>query len=100
MYLILWEYELRPERTAEFERTYGASGGWAEFFRADPEYLKTELFKRSEGVNVYLTCDYWRSESAYAEFCERNADRYREIDAQCDQLTLSERRLGVYTLVE
>ncbi|HSG99657.1 MAG TPA: antibiotic biosynthesis monooxygenase [candidate division Zixibacteria bacterium] len=100
MYLIIWEYEVRPERVAEFERAYRGDGVWAEFFGADPAYLKTELFRSSERGNVYLTCDYWRSENAYVAFCERNANRYRDIDAQCDELTLSERRLGAYTLVE
>ncbi|MBA3893612.1 MAG: hypothetical protein H0X69_07935 [Gemmatimonadales bacterium] len=44
MYHIVWEYEIRPDRLAEFEALYGAAGAWSDLFRLAEGYRGTELF--------------------------------------------------------
>jgi hypothetical protein len=45
---------------------------------------------------MYLTLDFWESQSAYERFrAERSAD-YARIDAQCESLTEFEREVGQF----
>ena len=48
----------------------------------------------------YLTTDIWTSESAYQAFQQGNRDRYRELDAEFEAFTASEKMVGHFEVVE
>jgi hypothetical protein len=35
MFLVLWEYEVKPGSEKRFEKAYGPAGDWAQLFRTD-----------------------------------------------------------------
>jgi heme-degrading monooxygenase HmoA len=88
---IIWMYEVRPEAAPVFERIYGAEGDWVRLFRSARGYLGTELFRSVGMPGRYLTIDAWESLAAYDIFRARFAAAYAELDARCDDLTLTER---------
>jgi hypothetical protein len=45
MFVILWEFEVKPGCEQSFESAYGPEGAWTQLFRRDPGYLKTLLLK-------------------------------------------------------
>ncbi len=94
MFVVVWEYEVRPGTEAEFEAMYGADGPWAALFRGFPGYLRTELLR---GDGRYLTLDRWLRAQDYTEFRANLPPRYTELDALGDALTLHERPLGQFT---
>ena len=96
MYVVIWEYEVRPGAEAAFESLYGAQGGWVRFFRGQPGYLDTELLK-GELPGGYLSIDRWLSAEAYSAFLTAAHPEYARLDAEGDALTLSERRIGGYS---
>ena len=91
MFVTVWKFMTRDADA--FETHYGPDGTWAEFFRRDPNYLRTDLLK---GEDHYLTLDWWTSRDAYEAFREANADRYAEIDRMCQAVTTSEEKVGEY----
>jgi heme-degrading monooxygenase HmoA len=91
MYRIVWVYDVRPESAAVFERVYGPDGDWAHLFRTARGYLGTELFRSLSTPGRYLTIDDWAARPAYEIFRTRSAAAYQELDARCDDLTLTER---------
>jgi heme-degrading monooxygenase HmoA len=95
MFVVIWEYEVRAGAEAAFEALYGADGAWVALFRAYAGYRGTELL-RGAGRH-YLSIDRWTSAAAYEAFLVAAQSRYAAIDEQGDALTLSERRVGVYT---
>ena len=97
MFVVIWEYAVRPGSESAFEALYGPQGAWVALFRGYSGYLDTELM-RSRETGAYLTLDRWRSEADYDAFQQSAAPRYAEIDALGDALTLEERRVGRYTL--
>jgi len=97
MYVILWEFRVRAEAVAEFERLYGPAGAWASLFRAAPGYLGTELLRDAGGGPRYLTLDRWASPGAYADFRRRQADAYAALDREGEGLTEAERLVGEFT---
>ncbi|MGH9259977.1 MAG: antibiotic biosynthesis monooxygenase family protein [Acidimicrobiales bacterium] len=96
MYLILWEFTVRPEHAARFERTYGANGDWATLFARGDGYRGTELLRDRETAGRYLTIDRWSTREAYDAFRRKWEAEYEALDATCGALTVDEVRLGEF----
>ena len=94
MYTIIWEYQVKPERQAEFKRVYAPGGAWAELFKKGAGYLGTELLQDEIQPQRYLTIDRWASQAEYKAFLSRWQAEYKALDAKCEGLTEREARLG------
>lgn len=99
MYVMIWEYQVRAERVAEFEEIYTATGAWAKLFQRSPGYLGTELLLDTSRPHRYITIDRWRSSQAYLTFLAERKNEYESLDAQCAVLTEQETRLGTWELI-
>ena len=98
MFLVLWEFDVKPGCDERFESVYGPSGdgkGWgAQLFRRDSAYQRTLLLRDPFRERTYVTCDFWESKKAYQAFRQNNSDEYLVLDKLCEGLTLVERKLG------
>ena len=94
MFLVLWEFEVKPGREGRFQEVYGPGGDWNSLFRSDPNHVETRLFQDMTRSGVYLTADYWRSRKAYEAFLTLRRSEYEVLDAATEDLTLSERHIG------
>ena len=95
-YVIVWEFQVRQAREAEFVQKYGPDGDWARFFRRSAGYIRTELVRNVAVDFRYLTLDYWQSEEEFKRFRERNLAEYERLDKEFEGLTESETRLGAF----
>ena len=100
-YVIVWEFQVRQAREAEFVQKYGPEGAWARFFRGAPDdispgYIRTELVRDVAFDFRYLTLDYWKSEEEFRRFREQNLAGYERLDKEFEGLTESETRLGAF----
>lgn len=96
MYVIIWEYQIKAERVAEFEEIYSATGAWAKLFQRSKGYLGTELLADTKHTDRYLTVDRWSSLQEYVSFLAEWKSDYERLDAQCEGLTEQEARLGTW----
>ena len=96
MYIIIWEYQVKPEQQAEFEKIYAANGAWAELFKKGTGYLGTELLYKADQPLRFLTIDRWVSKQAYETFLTHRASEYKFLNAQCEGLTEQESLLGTW----
>jgi heme-degrading monooxygenase HmoA len=94
MFVIIWEFRVRPERVAEFEEIYGENGAWVKLFQKGSGYLGTELLHDSGDLPHYLTIDRWASITDYEAFLSHWKDIYQKLDARYKDLTDSETLLG------
>jgi hypothetical protein len=97
MYVIVWEYHVRPRHAGAFIEAYSAEGAWARFFARGAGYRGTELLQDDTQPSRYLTLDRWDAPEAYAAF---RAQWWAEYDALDDTFTpLMEREtpLGTFT---
>ena len=99
MYTYIWEYYVRDGFVSEFEKIYGPDGAWAQLFRDDKGYLRTELHQDIDNENRYLTVDYWVSKSACDEFQKKFATEYEALDKIGTSLTEKENSLGSFHFV-
>jgi heme-degrading monooxygenase HmoA len=96
---IIWLFEARPDRRAEFIRIYGPDGDWAKLFRHHPGYSETLLLGDTESPNRFLVVDRWQDRTSFEAFkLEFRAD-YDALDRRCEALTLKEQRLGEFNLL-
>ena len=99
MIYVLWEFTVRAQQSAEFERAYKSDGRWAQLFRRDPAYRETILVKDSKQTERYLTIDVWEDRDSYQRFKERFAAEYHQTDQECEKLTSGERIIGIFEKV-
>jgi quinol monooxygenase YgiN len=95
-YTYIWEYEVPPDRQAEFLTHYAPAGTWAALFRQAPGYLGTELYRDRGRPDRFITIDHWRDEAAFREFRRRFAPEFEALDQQCAALTRHEATLGEF----
>jgi hypothetical protein len=100
MFLVLWEFEVKPGREQRFELVYGPGGDWDSLFSNDPNHAGTRLFRDTAGIGVYLTADYWLSRKSYEEFLTLRRIGYTTLDAATEDLTLNERHIGSFETAE
>lgn len=96
MFVILWEFEVKPGSEPAFERAYGAQGDWVRLFQSDSRYRLTYLLKDISRPQIYFTMDLWDSENAYENFKNVNRQAYLALDRQTEGLTLQERFVGAF----
>jgi hypothetical protein len=100
MFLVLWEFEVKPGCEQRFERVYGPGGDWDSLFRRDANHAGTYLLRDVAKPRVYLTADYWRSRKSYEEFLQAQGAEYKYLDAASEELTANERHIGSYEMVD
>jgi len=96
MFLILWEFDVKPGCDERFESVYGPDGDWAQLFQRHPAYQRTLLLRDPFRDRIYLTCDLWESEKAYESFRQTYSDAYLALDKKFEQLSLAERKIGAF----
>lgn len=94
MFIIIWEYRVKPEKQAEFEKFYSSGGAWADLFKRGEGYLGTELLRSDEAATTYITIDKWVSKQAHEEFLQTWKTEYNQLDEHCTGLTQHEQRIG------
>lgn len=94
MYIIIWEYQVKADQLAEFERIYSPDGVWTKLFRRGQGFLRTELLRDERYPHRYITIDRWASSSDYESFLSKWKREYARLDAQCDGLMEKEALIG------
>lgn len=97
MYVVIWEFSVRPAHATAFEAAYGPAGAWVALFQRAPGYLGTELL--AAGAGRYLTLDRWRDRAAYAAFRQSAAADYAALDTGFESLTVAEREIGAFDTI-
>jgi heme-degrading monooxygenase HmoA len=96
---IVWLFEARPERRAEFIRVYGPDGAWAELFRRHPGYSETLLLADSDTPDRYLVVDRWQDRTSFEAFKREHRADYEALDLRCEALTIEEQRIGEFRVL-
>ena len=99
MFLVVWEFVVKPECEERFQHVYDVGGEWVQLFAADANFVESVLVRDQSRVHVYLTLDYWQSQHAYESFKQSNQEAYQSLDRACEGLTVAERYIGAFVEV-
>ncbi len=94
MFCYLCEYLVVPDRVDAFREAYGQDGPWAQLFRRDPAYVRTELHRDTANPRRFITVDHWTSQAACMSFRDRHRDEYDGLDAAFAEYKEAERYIG------
>lgn len=100
MLVIVWEYEVKPDRIDDFESFYRPDGPWTRLFRGSPAFLSTTLMKDLRTPGRYMVADRWMSESMYEEFKQTHRDQYDAMSERGHRLITSEKEVGRFDFLE
>jgi quinol monooxygenase YgiN len=95
-YIVIWEFQVKPECTAEFVAAYGPDGEWARLFSRSPEFLGVELVGSVHNPHRFFTLDHWSSAAGMDMFLAANGTTYDVLDRRLTGLTEWERRIGAF----
>ncbi len=96
MYVIVWEFKVKPGKVTEFESAYGSAGDWSQFFAGGAGYLGTRLLRDCEEPGSYITFDRWTSRQEFENFKREHAEKYQKLDAQFQLITDTETFIGAF----
>lgn len=100
MLAVVWEFRVRDGCTEEFERLYGPDGEWSKLFREGEGWRGTELWRDESLPRRYITLDRWESAEAYRQFKRDFRQAYEALDARCQALSESEKKIGEFVGLE
>jgi heme-degrading monooxygenase HmoA len=100
MFVIVWEYGVKPDRIDDFESFYRPDGPWRRLFRAHPGFVSTTLMKDLRSSRRYVVADRWTSEKLYDEFKKKAEAAYDDLTARGHRLIDKEKELGRFDFVE
>ena len=66
MIAIMWHFDVKAGREAEFEQLYGVDGPWTTMNRHTRSYIGTSFLHDQNRASRYLVIEYW-SEMLVAE---------------------------------
>jgi heme-degrading monooxygenase HmoA len=93
MFVVLWEFEVKPGSEECFQNAYSPEGAWVRLFQSDPNFLGSQLLRDPSRPRFYFTLDFWDSENAYEDFLSANRAAYEALDRSNEGLTLHERHI-------
>lgn len=100
MFVIVWQFRVRPERLSEFLSANSPGGDWEGLFRRGDGFLSAELLRDERDETRFLTIDRWTSREARDRFRLRFGAEYDDLDRRCEDLTLEETHVGDFSLPE
>ena len=100
MIAIVWQFEVRPGREAEFERFYGADGEWTKLSRRSRSFLGSSFLKDLAMPNKYLLVEYWSEMLVYERHLTDFSDEMKELEAERDRFVERMEAVGVFTALD
>src|SRR4051812_10406774 len=100
MIAIMWQFDVKNGREAEFEKFYGVEGEWTAINRHTRSYLGSSFLRDQNASSRYIVIEYW-SEMVVGE--EHRAFRAGVIDALEERLAAlveSVEPMGIFTALD
>ena len=100
MIAIMWQFDVKPGREAEFEQLYGADGAWTAMNRHTRSYLGSSFLNDQAQTSRYIVIEYW-SEMLVSEPARGvRSTAVAAFEAQRIALIESVEPLGVFTALD
>jgi quinol monooxygenase YgiN len=97
---IVWQFEIRQGRSAEFEALYGADGEWTRLSRRSRSFLGSSFLKDVAADDRYLLVEYWSEMVVYERHQADFGDEVKALEAERDRLVLRVTPGGLFTALD
>jgi hypothetical protein len=100
MIAIVWQFDIRAGREAEFEQFYGADGEWTAVNRHSRSYLGSSFLRDQNRSLRYLVLEYWSEMIVYEQYKAFKSEQIAQLDARRRELVASAEPLGVFSALD
>jgi quinol monooxygenase YgiN len=97
MIAILWQFEVKHGREAEFEELYGADGEWTAMNRHARSYLGSSFLRDQNDASRYVVIEYWSEMLVYEEHRVFRSEAIAALEERSRALVNSVEPLGVFS---
>ena len=100
MVAIVWQFDVKPGKEAEFEELYGADGEWTRINRDTRSYLGSSFLRDQSNGARYILVEYWSEMVVYEKYRRSHAGRIAALEARRSTVLQSVEPLGVFTALD
>jgi quinol monooxygenase YgiN len=100
MIAIVWQFNVKDGREAEFEQLYGADGEWTTMNRLTRSYLGSSFLRDQSQATRYLVIEYWSEMLVAEQHKTYRPGALAEFEARRAELVESTEPLGVFTALD
>jgi hypothetical protein len=100
MIAIVWQFNVKNGREAEFEQLYGADGEWTTMNRHTRSYLGSSFLRDQSQASRYLVIEYWSEMLVAEQHKAYHPGALTEFEARRTELVESTEPLGVFTALD
>ena len=100
MIAIVWQFNVKNGREAEFEQLYGADGEWTTMNRHTRSYLGSSFLRDQSQASRYLVIEYWSEMLVAEQHKAYRPEALAEFEERRTELVESTEPLGVFTALD
>ena len=97
MIAIMWQFDVKNEREAEFEQLYGADGEWTAMNRQSRSYLGSSFLRDQNRSSRYIIVEYWSEMIVYEQHRTYRSAAIASFEARRTAVVESIEPLGIFT---
>ena len=100
MVAVVWQFDILPGKSADFERLYGADGDWTKLSRRSRSFLGSSFLRSIGSDTSYLLVEYWGEMVVYEKHLADFTDQVTALEAQRAQLVDRMETVGIFTALD
>jgi quinol monooxygenase YgiN len=97
MIAIMWQFDVKTGREAEFEQLYGADGEWTAINRHARSYLGSSFLHDQNRASRYIVIEYWSEMIVYEQHRASRAAAVAALEERSTTLLNSVEPMGIFT---
>lgn len=100
MVAVVWQVDIRPGVSEEFEHLYGADGAWTKLSRRSRSFLGSSFLRDMGSETRYLLIEYWGEMVVYEKHLADFGDEVTELEEQRERLVDRMETIGVFSALD
>ena len=100
MIAIMWQFDVKDQRRAEFEELYGVDGEWATMNRQTRSYLGSSFLRDQNRSSRYVVIEYWSEMVVDEQHRAYRSDVIEALEGRLAEIVKSIEPVGVFTALD
>ena len=100
MVAVVWNIEIAPDRSEDFERFYGADGEWTALSRRSRSFLGSSFLRDLANPVRYLLIEYWSEMVVYEKHLSDFGKEVDSLEQERTRFVLRMEALGVFSALD
>lgn len=100
MVAVVWNIEITPDHSEEFERFYGADGEWTALSRRSRSFLGSSFLRDLANPVRYLLVEYWSEMVVYEKHLADFGKEVGSLEQERSRFVVRMEALGVFSALD